>query len=258
MAEKILTADYFPKMQCAPDRAVVNQYLSLEYRPNAIAVMTIKTFANEYLKRTKENFETFLAVSFKELKDKKITKLIIDLRENGGGEDSNGLLLYRYLADEPFQYYASLNSTKRIITDHPNLATQQPEDNNFTGKVEFLIGGKSFSGAAEFSSVARTNSRGVFIGEETAGGYYGNTSGSKIALVLPNTKIRVNVPLTKYVMAVKKVEYKDRGIIPDYIIVPTIDDYIHQNDVQMDFALKLANEQKVSSNKKGSQRSLST
>ena len=241
LAEKQLSADYFPNMECVPVRATVNQYLSLEYKSNGVAVMTLKTFANEYLERTKENFENFLAASFKELKDKKITKLVIDLRENGGGEDTNGLLLYRYLTDKPFQYYSSLNSTKHVITDHPNLATQQPEDNNFTDKVEFLIGGKSFSGAAEFSSIARTNSRGIFIGEETAGGYYGNTSGSKFALVLPNTKIRVNIPLTKYVMAVKKVKFKDRGIIPDYTIVPAINDYLQQKDTQMDFALKLIN-----------------
>ena len=239
LAEKIVQADYFPKMECAPVRATVNQYLTLEFKPEGVAVLTLKTFANGYLERTKENFENFLAASFKELRDKKITKLVIDLRENGGGEDTNGLLLYRYLTGKPFQYYSSLNSTKHIITDHPNLGVQQPEDNNFRGKVEFLIGGKSFSGAAEFSSIARTNSRGIFIGEETAGGYYGNTSGSKFALVLPNTKIRVNIPLTKYVMAVKKAKYKDHGIIPDYTIVPAINDYLQHKDVQMDFALKL-------------------
>ena len=239
LAEKQLPADYFPKMECAPAQTSVNKYLTLEYKPGDIAVMTLNTFANEYLKRTHEDFENFLAASFKELKDKKIAKLIIDLRENGGGEDTNGLLLYRYLTDKPFRYYLSLNSTKNAITDHPNLRTQQPGDNNFTGKVEFLIGGKSFSGAAEFSSIARTNSRGLFIGEETAGGYYGNTSGSKFALVLPNTGIRVNIPLTKYVMAVKKVKYKDRGIIPDYTIIPTINDYLQHKDVQMDYAIKL-------------------
>ena len=241
LAEKTLPANFFPKMECAPVRPVINQYLTLEYKPDGVAVMTLKTFANEYLEKTKENFENFLAASFKELKEKKITKLIVDLRENGGGEDTNGLLLYRYLAGKPFRYYASLNSTKQVITDHPNLGIQQPEENNFAGKVEFLIGGKSFSGAAEFSSIARTNSRGVFIGEETAGGYYGNTSGSKIALILPNTKIRVNIPLTKYVMAVKKAKYEARGIIPDYTIVPTIQDYLDRKDVQMNFALQLVN-----------------
>jgi hypothetical protein len=239
LAEKIVPADYFPKMECAPAMPTVNQYLTIDYKPGRLAIMTLKTFANEHLERTKENFENFLAESFKELKDKKVTKLIIDLRENGGGEDTNGLLLYRYLTDKPFQYYSSLSSTKHIILDHPNLVKQQPEENNFTGKVEFLISGKSFSGAAEFSSIARTNSRGVFIGEETAGAYYGNTSGSKFALVLPNTRIRINIPLTKYVMAVKKIRYKDRGVIPDFTIVPTMNDYLQHRDVQMDYALKL-------------------
>ena len=56
---------------------------------------------------------------------------------------------------------------------------------------------------------------------------------------MPNTRIRVNIPLTKYVMAVKKVRYQDRGIIPDYTIIPTMNDYLQHKDVQMDYALKL-------------------
>jgi hypothetical protein len=61
-----------------------------------------------------------------------------------------------------------------------------------------------------------------------------------VAIVLPNTRIRVNIPLNKYVMAVKKTKYKDRGIIPDHIIVPTIDDILQNKDVQMDYTLQLA------------------
>ena len=41
-------------------------------------------------------------------------------------------------------------------------------------------------------------------------------------------------------MAVKKSKYKDRGIIPDYIIVPTMFDFLQHKDIQMEFALKLA------------------
>ncbi|HWD88193.1 MAG TPA: S41 family peptidase [Mucilaginibacter sp.] len=239
IAEKMIQADLFSNMACQPGRPKVDQYLSLQYMPDGVAVMTIKTFADEYMRQTRENFANFLATAFKELKEKRVTKLIIDLRENGGGEDTNGLLLYRYLADKPFKYYDSLKTTKHIVTDHPNLGLQQPEENRFNGKVEFLTGGKSFSGAAEFSAIAKSNKRGLFIGEETGGGYYGNTSGSKIALELPNSKIRVNIPLTKYVMAVRKTRYKDRGIIPDYTVVLTIDDYLQHKDPQLDMAMKL-------------------
>lgn len=239
IAEKTLPAALFNDMECPPVRTNVNKYLSLEYKQDGVAVMTLKTFANELMDRTKENFESFLAKSFKELRDKKIEKLIIDLRENGGGEDTNGLLLYRYLANKPFKYYDSLKTTRNIIIGHPNLGLQQPGENNFNGKIEFLIGGKSFSGAAEFSAIAKSNERGIFIGEETGGGYYGNTSGHKIALELPNTKIRVNIPMIKYVMSVRQSKYKDRGIIPDYVVVLSINDYMQHKDPQMDLAMKL-------------------
>ncbi|MES2111332.1 MAG: S41 family peptidase [Bacteroidota bacterium] len=239
---KTIAADYFRNMECPPaGRVIPNRYLELAYQPGNIAVLTIRTFANEYLVQTEENLADFLAASFKELQDRKTGSLIIDLRENGGGDDSNGALLYSYLTDQPFAYYASLSSTTAAIKDHPDLvASQQPQKINYKGKVVFLTSGKSFSGAAEFSSIARTNNRGVFVGEETAGGYYGNTSGNKITFFLPNTRIKVNIPLFKYVMAVKKAKYKDRGVIPDYLIVPSINDILQRQDVQMEFALKLA------------------
>ena len=41
-------------------------------------------------------------------------------------------------------------------------------------------------------------------------------------------------------MSVKKAKYMDRGIIPDYNIIPTINDVIQNKDVQLNYALKLA------------------
>jgi len=32
---------------------------------------------------------------------------------------------------------------------------------------------------------------------------------------------------------------KDRGVIPDYFVIPTIDDKINNNDVELKYALKL-------------------
>lgn len=117
---------------------------------------------------------------------------------------------------------------------------QKPNENNLKSAVLFLINGKSFSTTAEFCSIAKSNKRGKFIGEETGGGYYGNTSGERTTIVLPNSKIKINIPLDKYVMAVQKAKYKDRGIIPEYIIIPTIGDVIQNKDVQLNAALKLA------------------
>ena len=58
--------------------------------------------------------------------------------------------------------------------------------------------------------------------------------------VLPNTQIFISIPTTKYILAVKKDKYTDRGIIPDYAVVPNIHDIINNKDVQLNLALRLA------------------
>jgi hypothetical protein len=228
-------------LQCLPPKPAIQKYLSLDFLPNNTALLTIKSFGEDQFRSTSEDYKTFLASSFQQVSQKKIKNLIIDLRNNGGGDDEYGAWLYSYLSDKPFKYYASLQSNAHnfTTTEHPNLAIQQPAINYFPGQVLFLINGRSFSATAEFASIAKSNGRGKFIGEETGGGYYGNTSGARSTIILPNSKIRVNIPLNKYSMAVKKSPYPDRGIIPDYIVLPTITDILQNRDPQMEYAIHL-------------------
>jgi len=237
-----LKAKMFQDFTCRPVPVTFKQYLSLTYQPGGIAVMTIKSFFNHKLEVTHEDFARFLQESFTALSDKKIQKLIIDVRDNAGGNDENGARLMGYLTRRPFPYYVSIETTSRKfeVKDHDQLAIQQPREPHFTGPVFVLINGKCFSGTTDFAGIARNLPHVKFIGEETGGGYYGNTSGARTALILPNTKIKVNIPLWKYKAAVKPMKYKDRGIIPDYPLVPTIQDVLQQRDVQMELALKLA------------------
>ena len=102
-----------------------------------------------------------------------------------------------------------------------------------------MINGLSFSAAAEFCAVAKNNSRGKFIGEETGGTYCGNTSGNFVDTTLPHSQISISLPTTKYTMAVKETKYWNRGIIPDYVVTPTIFDIIRSVDVQLNYAIKL-------------------
>ncbi len=217
--------------------------LQLDFPQDNTALLTIKTFDDSRLGR-KQNFKDFLDTSFKEIRSKKISNLIIDLRGNAGGDDEYGASLYSYLANKPFKYFSTIESTKRKITLKENslLGVQQPQNNNFSGKVFFLINGLCFSTTADFCSIAKSNNRGKFIGEETGGGYYGNTSGQITTTELPNSKIVIKIPLFKYVNDVRKAKYPDRGIIPDYTITPTISDVVQHKDVELNFALKLAGE----------------
>ena len=167
--------------------------------------------------------------------------MIIDVRSNQGGNDGNGEILYSYLTSKPFRYYASQETVteKFLDSNNVNLILQQPDKNNFSGEVFVLINGRSFSGVAEFASVVKTNQRGLFIGEECGGGYYGNTSGNEVHVTLPASQIDVRIPVVKYTMAVKKLPRRENGIVPDFIYYHSISDIAENKDSQIDYALKI-------------------
>lgn len=241
LIKTIVQGDYVKNILCASPLPRPDKYLTLKYTPDNIAILTVKTFLDDFLNMTGEHFRPFLDSAFSDIKAKKVTRLIIDGRRNQGGYDHNGQILYSYLTQKPFAYYASQETIKGKITESQNhdLMEQQPGKNSYSGKVFFLMDGRSFSGTAEFSSIAKSNQRGLFIGEETGGEYYGNSSGNEVNITLPNSQISCRIPLIKYAMAVKKSKYTDRGVIPDYPAYPTIYDFIEHKDSQLEYAIKL-------------------
>jgi len=239
-----INAEFVKDFECDNGNELSNKKdLQLDFPEKNIALLTIKTFDDNRLAR-KLNFRNFLETSFKEINSREVSELIIDLRGNAGGTDAYGALLYSYLTNKPFKYFHSIESTTHKITVEGAslLGIQQPQNNSYNGKVLFLINGLCFSTTADFCSIAKSNNRGKFIGEETGGAYYGNTSGQTTKVELPNSKINITIPKLKYVNAVKTSKYKDRGTIPDYTILPTIHEVILHKDVQLNFALKLAGE----------------
>jgi Peptidase family S41 len=240
-----LKADFLKKMICGNPFPRPTKYLDLVYKDN-IAVITLRTFFNGFLEHTGENFKNFLDSAFSDIKQKGIKKLLIDLRGNQGGNDGNGILLYAWLSQKEFIYYASQETTSEKFTKsgHPNLGIQQPIENNFPGTVYFLIDGRSFSATAEFAAIARSNDRGKFIGDECGGGYYGNTSGDDITLNLPGSPISCRIPMIKYTLDVKKAKPGEYGVMPDFPVERTIMDLIDGKDTQLSYAQELVAKEK--------------
>ncbi len=250
-----------------PDAAEQNPPIQLDYRED-IAILTVRTFSTGSYQNAKISYPTFLKNAFKELEEKNIPYLIIDLRDNGGGADAFGKILWQHLTDKPFRYYEHLriNKTEFSFLEHtnippeerkqfqnrfkkndegtydlmfhPNLGEQKPIPPIFKGKVYVLINGNSFSGTGECTSLMHYHKKATFIGEECGAGYYGNTSGFMPLLTLPNTKIRVRIPMIRYTMAVSGYP-KNRGIIPEYPVSPSIEDLLNERDTVMDFAINL-------------------
>ncbi|HLX92052.1 MAG TPA: S41 family peptidase, partial [Puia sp.] len=236
-----LKPDTFKGILCPPPFTRPTRYLELNYKKGDIAVITIKSFFNGFLQQTHENFEAFLDSSFSDIKKRRVEKLLIDIRRNQGGNDNNGELLYSYLTAKPFRYYLSQETTTQKFTekDQPNLAIQQPQANNYAGRLYVLADGRSFSASAEFSSVVKSNDRGKFIGDVCGGGYYGNTSGDEVHVILPNSHLDIRLPLVKYTVAVRNIGENVWSIKPDYPLYPTISDLIEKKDGELDRAVEI-------------------
>jgi hypothetical protein len=228
-----------------------------------ISVLTVHGF---YGTVEKKELSDYFDDAFRQIQQRNSGSLIIDVRNNGGGKDFLGKKLLPFLLDEPFYYYDDLiyngrefdffryaEDAKPVPADmvekradgkyhdikHPNLGLQQPSQLHFSGKVIALMNGGSDSTTCEFLSTLHYNKRATFVGEEAGGGYYGNSSGPTIVATLPNTKVRLVVPLRTYYLAVKD-GIPNRSILPDYEVKASIGDILSDSDVAMLRALKLA------------------
>ncbi|QMU28633.1 S41 family peptidase [Adhaeribacter radiodurans] len=250
--------------------------MRLQYKENSTAILTIDNF-NVY--KDQMDVKKFYRDTFWQLNAKNIQNLIIDVRGNEGGIDKWGALLYSYLSDKPFRYYDEIRVAQKkkfSFTEHiawvPKmfpvyrrflirkskdgmytfpfkklLKTQKPQSHPFKGDVYILTDGYSFSVTSEFAAIAHSNNRATFIGRETGGGYYGNTSGFFVVAVLPNTKIELATPQWGYYMAVEDYPYPDRGILPDHEVIPTIEDILQKHDADLELTLDLIRKKKSAS-----------
>jgi uncharacterized protein (TIGR03435 family) len=212
----------------------------------------------------------FMQNVFTEIGAKGIQRLILDLRDNGGGEDELGRKLFAYFASAPFRYYrdlivnklsfrffqyvperdslpATVNDLVKPAADgklhvvgHPNWGTQQPAVPHFGGKLVVLMNGGSFSTTCEFLATLHNRGGATFIGQETAGGYYGNTSGASATLRLPASKMNLPVQLVGYYMAIEGAGQGSHGIRPDHTVEYSIGDILAGHDLEMEMALRLA------------------
>ncbi|MBO3700679.1 S41 family peptidase [Roseivirga sp. E12] len=215
--------------------------------------MRIGTFVSYYMEQKNLDYEAFLEKSFQDLKERGAKNLILDLRGNGGGDDNYGALLVSYFAKKDFRYFerievtdayegygkVSIKDGMNLMTSHKGLSVWKPQENRFTGQLYVLTDGWSFSTCADVATVLHHNQWATFIGEETGGGYDGNTSGNSRTLSLSNSGIRVNLPMWKYTTANIGHAFPGRGVIPGYPIVQSLNEFLSGEDAALNKAIDL-------------------
>ncbi|MCX6215748.1 hypothetical protein [Spirosoma sp.] len=109
-----------------------------------------------------------------------------------------------------------------------------------------MLNGSSFSVTTEFAARAHADKRATFIGQETGGGYGGNSSGLFAITQLPNSKIDLGIGLFGFHMAdLPKDLTPEQGIVPDYLIEPTVEDVLNGRDPAMAYTLNLIRHQQT-------------
>ena len=223
----------------------------------SFALMTINSFSKGHLKN-------FFKRSFRKLHKKNINNLVIDIRANGGGDINNYVLLAKFLRNTPFKVADTAYSknknfglyTKYITSGFFNniglfFLTHKGKDSNyhfgfwerhtfmpkrknhFDGNVYVLTNGLTFSASTLFCNAVKGEQNITLVGEETGGGWYGNSGIMIPDIKLPNTKLRIRLPFFRIVQY-KHIGVKGTGVIPDVYVGPVYKDVINDADTKIE------------------------
>ncbi|MEM8890569.1 MAG: S41 family peptidase [Bacteroidota bacterium] len=209
-------------------------------------------------------FVGFIKESFRKIKDAGSQKLILDLRNNGGGypEASYRLLAYLiqqrvYPVEVEYAKVAKIEDAQYYVQDFflkhfhkQNLVWQngryevksapktliKPEALAFKGKLIVLINSRSSSATGEFLGLVKSYTNATFIGTEAGGNCVSQVASDLLTLVLPNSKVKVSVPVIKSKLRVN-FENTGHGVQPDIEVLPSVQDLWEGKDVVLEVAL---------------------
>jgi len=221
--------------------------------PKPIAVIDIDGFSGGHWRR-------FMRRTFKDIRKKNITNLVIDLRDNGGGKIALGMNFLSYLIHKPttlsfdrkpnllpLNFRFKMDPFTRItpllfcfrLQDFPKngrlrhyIFTLPKHRNAYKGNTYVMINGKSFSMSCIAASYLKYKGNATMIGEETGGNIKGSNAVISGKLILPNTKAKIFVPIY-HIYHHLDVENNGHGIMPDYPTFYSKKDILNGVDVDL-------------------------
>lgn len=138
--------------------------------------------------------------------------IIIDLRQNGGGDPAQIQLISSYFFEEPV-HLNDLYARAEDRTENYWTLPYVPGDKAAKADIYVLTSARTFSGAEEFSYNLQNLKRGTIIGETTGGGAHP----TKTMIVQRDFLLRV--PYARAINPVSKTNWEGTGVKPD-IAVP--------------------------------------
>ncbi|MEP6596699.1 MAG: S41 family peptidase [Ginsengibacter sp.] len=227
-----------------------------------LAIIKLNSFSKGHLQK-------FFRRSFRKIKNRQAQNLVIDLRNNGGGDINNFVYLTRYIRNTRFRVADTAASiaknfrpySKYIEADFleklalffltrkerdgryhfgywENRIIKPKQRNHFNGNVYILTNGLTFSASALFCNSVKGQGNVVLVGEETGGGWYGNSGIMIPDIILPNTRLKITLPFFRLVQY-NHIAKKGTGILPDIPVNPTVEDVRNNIDRKMEVVKEL-------------------
>lgn len=209
-----------------------------------------------------EGYRKFIDSAFVEIKKSQTKNLIIDLRNNPGGNDSFSDYMVSYIADKPFKWFSKFKlKTSQLLKEHVRQTKDttevfwksvlehkngeiydydfgfyepKPELKRFDGKVYTLVNRQSYSQSTVTAAQIQDYNFGIIVGEETA--EYSNLYASIFSYKLPETGIIIDVP--KGLIERVNSKKEDQGVIPEIKIK---DHLLDEHDEILQELLKIVN-----------------
>lgn len=211
---------------------------------------------------------------FRDLSEKKIGNLIVDLRGNPGGDTNNVAYFFSYFATKPFQdeAYSEIRHSGRYESLRYSNNMVYSETEPFVGDLSEYqaptaghykkIGGETFKPVSEFGyrgqvyvlTDSGTTSAAVWlarvlaeqgavtIGTETGGGFYSTNALKFNRVRLADTGLELYLPLIRSVFSNNMNSLnipQNRGLIPRYEVKASLKDKLYGSDSILDFTLDL-------------------
>jgi C-terminal processing protease CtpA/Prc len=194
-------------------------------------------------------FKTFIDQAFADFIEHDARSLLIDLRDNPGGDNSFSDHLLAWIADKPFRFtnafdiriseQTTASNRKRLDStggDSDSMSAKfdalyagkppgsrvtlpmpwvQPRaERRFEGRVFVLMNRHSYSNTVSVASIVQDYGFGTVLGEETAD--LASTYGAMENFALPQTGIEVGYPKARILRP--NGDAHPRGVIPDIVI----------------------------------------
>jgi uncharacterized membrane protein YphA (DoxX/SURF4 family)/C-terminal processing protease CtpA/Prc len=235
-----------------------------------VARLSITSFA---VQRNEFDWKDYLDDVFKQLNDKSIPNLIIDIRGNEGGQGVVGQYILERVIQKPLKISAMQSSVRYVeipsdFKKHINTWEKFPYDfngkiasekegryflkdkysikeslmkpikGNFKGKVYLITDASNSSATHLMAAYAKQIENVTLVGQETGGNQLGTNGSYMFFLRLPNTKVELDIPvINMFVLTGEKAV--DGGIMPDIPIEKTPQDFVNNVDTELNTILNL-------------------